>query len=277
MDASALRIDLVVFSVEGTTVRSGDAIDECIRAALIAANVPVKRESVRDVLGMPIPEAIRRLILRSIGPDGAHDDLVSEVHADFLHRITDHHRRGPKVELMPHVEETFFRLKRAGAMVALASAHSRIVLDGLLDRLGWRTTWQIDATVAADEVAAAATPDLIFRAMALTGVRRVEMVTSVGDTPIDLEAVRRRLRPCRGRDERHVQGARTQALAAHAPHLASGRPATVGHRARTDTDVVRRLAARARLALIGGKATDGGSGWGGRDIVAVANGRLDGR
>lgn len=189
MDASALRIDLVVFSVEGTTVRSGGAIDECIRAALIAANVPVKRESVRDGLGMPIPEAIRRLILRSIGPDGAHDDLVSEVHADVLHRITDHYRRGPKIELMPHVEETFFRLKRAGAMVALASAHSRIVLDGLLDRLGWRTTWQIDATVAADEVGRGRPhPDLIFRAMALTGVRRVEMVTSVGDTPIDLEA-----------------------------------------------------------------------------------------
>jgi phosphonatase-like hydrolase len=189
MDASALKIDLVVFSVEGTTVRSGDAIDECIRTALMAANVPVKRESVRDVLGMPIPEAIRRLILRSIGPDGAHDDLVSEVHADFLHRITDHYRRGPKVDLMPHVEETFFRLKRAGAMVALASAHSRLVLDGLLDRLGWRTTWQIDATVAADEVGRGRPhPDLIFRAMALTGVRRVEMVTSVGDTPIDLEA-----------------------------------------------------------------------------------------
>ncbi len=189
MDASALRIDLVVFRVEGTTVRSGDAIDECIRTALIAANVPVKRESVRDVLGMPIQEAIRRLILRSIGPDGAHDDLVSEVHADFLHRITDHYRRGPKVELMPHVEETFFRLKRAGAMVALASGHSRIVLDGLLDRLGWRTTWQIDGTVAADEVGRGRPhPDPIFRAMALAGVRRMEMVTSVGDTPIDLEA-----------------------------------------------------------------------------------------
>jgi phosphonatase-like hydrolase len=189
MNANALRIDLVVFSVEGTTVRSGDAIDECIRTALMAANVPVKRESVRDVLGMPIPEAIRRLILRSIGPDGADDDLVSEVHADFLHRIIDHYRRGPKVELMPHVEETFFRLKRAGAVVALASAHSRIVVDALLDRLGWRTTWQIDATVAADEVGRGRPhPDQIFRAMALTGVRRAEMVTAVGDTPIDLEA-----------------------------------------------------------------------------------------
>ena len=37
-------------------------------------------------------------------------------------------------------------------MVALAGAHSRIVLDALLDRLGWRNTWQIDATVAHDEV-----------------------------------------------------------------------------------------------------------------------------
>jgi phosphonatase-like hydrolase len=189
MDASALRIDLVVFSVEGTTVRSGDAVDGCIRAALIAAHVPVGRESMSEVAGMPIPDAIRRLISRSIGPEGGSDDLVTEVHADFLHRITDHYRRGPRIELMPHVEETFFRLKRAGALVALASGHSRIVLDAVLDRLGWRTTWQIDATVAADEVGRGGPhPDPIFRAMALTGVRRVEMVTSVGDTPFDLEA-----------------------------------------------------------------------------------------
>lgn len=189
MDASALRIDLVVFGVEGTTVRSGDAVDECICTALIAAHVPVRRESMSEVAGMPIPDAIRRLISRSIGPDGGSDELVSEVHADFLHRITDHYRRGPRIELMPHVEETFFRLKRAGTLVALASAHSRIVLDAVLDRLGWRTTWQIDATVAADEVGRGRPhPDAIFRAMALTGVRRVEMVTSVGDTPFDLEA-----------------------------------------------------------------------------------------
>ena len=142
-----------------------------------------------EVTGMPIPDAIRQLVSGSIGPDGANDDLVSEVHADFLHRITDHYRSGPRIELMPHVEETFFRLKRAGALVVLASANSRIVLDVLLDRLGWRTTWQIDATVAADEVGRGRPhPDLIFRAMALTGVRRVEMVTSVGDTPFDLEA-----------------------------------------------------------------------------------------
>ncbi len=189
MDASALRIDLVVFGVEGTTIRSGDAVDDCIRAALIEANAPVKRESVREALGMPVPDAIRLLISRSIGPDSAGDELVSAVHADFLHRITEHYRRGPRIELMPHVEETFFRLKRAGALVALASVHSRIVLDVLLDRLGWRAAWQIDATVAADEVGRGRPhPDLIFRAMALTGVRRVESVTSVGDTPIDLEA-----------------------------------------------------------------------------------------
>jgi phosphonatase-like hydrolase len=189
MDASALRIDLVVFSVEGATIRSGDAAGECIRTALVAANVPVRRESMNEVAGMPIPDAIRRLISRSIGRDSAGDELVSAVHADFLHRIIEHYRRGPRIELMPHVEETFFRLKRAGTRVALASAHSRIVLDAVLDRLGWRTTWQIDATVAADEVGRGRPhPDVIFRAMALTGVRRVESVTSVGDTPIDLEA-----------------------------------------------------------------------------------------
>jgi phosphoglycolate phosphatase-like HAD superfamily hydrolase len=58
----------------------------------------------------------------------------------------------------------------------------------MLDRLGWRTTRLIDATVAADEVGRGRPyPDLVIRSMSLTGVRRTEAVASVADTPIDLE------------------------------------------------------------------------------------------
>ena len=80
------------------------------------------------------------------------------------------------------------RLKHAGLRVALVSTFGRMILDAMLDRLGWRTTRLIDATVAADEVGRGRPyPDSVIRAMALTGVRRTETVASVGATPIDLE------------------------------------------------------------------------------------------
>ncbi len=188
MDASSFRIELVVFAVEGTTIRPDGIGNESVRKALVAANVPVTRESVVELAGVPKPVAIRRLIAQFIGPEQVTDELVSAIHADFLHRVTEHYRRGGPVEPMPHAEETLVRLKHAGIRLSLISTFGRIVLDAMLDRLAWRTTRLIDATVAADEVGRGRPyPDLVIRSMSLTGVRRTEAVTSVSDTPIDLE------------------------------------------------------------------------------------------
>jgi phosphonatase-like hydrolase len=188
MDTSALKIDLVVFAFEGTTIRPDGAGNDFVRQALIAAKVPVTREAVSEVAGLPKPVAIRRLIARFIGSDHASDERVSEIHADFLHRVTDHYRLGALIEPMPHAEETLVRLKHAGVRVSLVSTLVRFVLDAMLERLGWRTNRLIDATVAADEVGRGQPyPDLIMRAMSLSGVRRTQAVAAVGDTPIDLE------------------------------------------------------------------------------------------
>jgi phosphonatase-like hydrolase len=187
MDGS-VRIELVVFGVEGTTIRPAGVGNECMRKALIAANVPATREAVAEVTGIPKPVAIRRLIAKFIGSEQATDERVSEIHADFLHRATDQYRRGAGVEPTPHAEETLVRLKHAGVRVALAAPFGRVVLDALLERLRWRSTGLIDATVSADEVGRGRPyPDLVMKAMSLCGVRRTDAVASVGDTPIDLE------------------------------------------------------------------------------------------
>ena len=185
---TSVRIELVVFGIEGTTIRPAGVENDCLRKALIATNVPVTREAVFELAGLPKPVAITKLIARFIGPDQITAERVSEIHADFLHRVTDHYRQGGVVEPMPHAEETLVRLSHAGVRVALVAPFNRIVLDALLDRLRWRTTRLIDSTVAADEVGRGRPyPDPVVRAMALAGVRRTDVVASVGDTPIDLE------------------------------------------------------------------------------------------
>ena len=73
-------------------------------------------------------------------------------------------------------------------MSAARREFGRGVRDALLERLRWRSTGLIDATVSADEVGRSRPyPDLVMRAMALTGVHRTDAVASVGDTPSDLE------------------------------------------------------------------------------------------
>src|SRR5215467_8382860 len=119
MTMTSVRIELVVFGVEGTTIRPDSVGNECVRKALIAGNVPVTRDAVLEVAGLPKPAAIRRLIAKFIGPDEVTDERVSEIHADFLHCVTDHYRRGGEVATMPHAEETLVRLKHAGIRVSL--------------------------------------------------------------------------------------------------------------------------------------------------------------
>ena len=141
---------------------------------------------------------------------------MSEIHADFLHRVTDQYRRGAGVEPTPHCEETLVRMKHAGVRVALVAPFGRVVLDALLERLRWRSPGLIDATVSVDEVGRGRPfPDFIMRAMSLTGVRRTDAVAAVGDTPIDLEMGA--AADC-GLVVGLMNGSHTAAQLRHAPH-----------------------------------------------------------
>ena len=63
----------------------------------------------------------------------------------------------------------------------------RPVTDAVLARLGWGAGGAVDATVTSDDVAnGRPAPDMVFRAMQLTGIRDVKRVVKVGDTPADL-------------------------------------------------------------------------------------------
>src|SRR3974390_608631 len=111
-----MRIKLVVFDMAGTTVRDDDAVNTCLRQAL-AKHEAVSREEVNAVMGLPKPIAIREL-LKSKGKPGD-SPLVESIHSDFLQRMLSHYRNHPGIEPMPHTEETFARLKKAGVRVAL--------------------------------------------------------------------------------------------------------------------------------------------------------------
>jgi len=58
----------------------------------------------------------------------------------------------------------------------------------LLERMGWEKNGLIDGSITSDEVAKGRPhPDMIYRAMELTGVTDVEAVAKVGDTLSDLQ------------------------------------------------------------------------------------------
>jgi len=83
---------------------------------------------------------------------------------------------------MEIVEEIFRVFARHGADAYFGEPVSQ------LERLGWRHAGLLDATVASDEVPQGRpAPDMICRAMELTGVTDASRVVKVGDTPSDLQ------------------------------------------------------------------------------------------
>lgn len=181
-----MKIQLVVFDMAGTTVRDDDAVNTCLREAL-APHIPVSREDVNTVMGLPKPVAIREL-LQNKAKAGAQvrPELVNTIHEDFLGRMLRFYRTAPNVEPMPHTLEAFNQLKQADVRLALDTGFSRPIANAILERLGWNGDL-LSATVTSDEVRRGRPhADLLLRAMELSGVSDPKAVAKVGDTPSDL-------------------------------------------------------------------------------------------
>jgi len=183
-----LKILLVVFDIAGTTVHDDGMVGDCLGRALLTAGVAVDRESVNAVMGEPKPVAIAKLLTRKSGRAvGADAEQVREIYARFEALMVAHYRSSTDVRPADGAEDVFRALKDSGIRVALDTGFNRVIVDAILQRLGWCDSGIVDVTVASDEVARGRPyPDLIDRAMLLTGVTRGADVAKVGDTPSDL-------------------------------------------------------------------------------------------
>lgn len=183
---SSTRFSLAVFDVAGTTVLDGDAVLDCLTAAL-APRITASRGEVLEVMGLPKPIAIRQLLSAGEALDGAALDVaVAEAHNAFRAAMIERYRDGP-IAAADDAEDVFAVLRGAGVRVALDTGFSRDILDTIIGRLGWARGHAIDFSIASDEVERGRPhPDLILRAMALANVADSHMVAKIGDTPADV-------------------------------------------------------------------------------------------
>jgi phosphonatase-like hydrolase len=172
---------LVVFDMAGTTVQDGEGVvNRALRTALAGYGVTVTFDDVNEVMGLPKPDAIRRL-------SRGHSDIsVAKVYVDFEQAMVDHYRTSPEVAAISGAKDVFGALRAAGIKVALDTGFARPIVDAIVERLGWAEL--LDATVASDEVVhGRPQKDLVLEAMARTGITDVQTVAKVGDTPSDIQ------------------------------------------------------------------------------------------
>lgn len=173
-------IELVIFDIAGTTVNDPDLVLISLQEALRSAGVEKSRDEINPYMGITKPVAITQLL----GAD-AHNYSVARIHDDFVARMLEVYRTHPDVRPIDGAEEVFVALKAKGIKIALDTGFDRQICNVILDRLGWNALF--DATVTSDEVVRGRPfPDLVFRAMELTGTTNSSHVAKVGDTPSDL-------------------------------------------------------------------------------------------
>jgi phosphonatase-like hydrolase len=181
-----MSIELVVFDMAGTTVNDEDSVSRCVQASLAEYGLSVSIEDVNRVMGIPKPEAIRRLIEGSSMPDKL-ALRVDEIHRDFVSRSIQFYQTDPSVHEVPGAEQTFRALKAAGMKIALNTGFDRAITRAVLDRLGWSQNPLIDTTICSDEVPRGRPhADMIRALMRRLGVHEPARVMKVGDTPADL-------------------------------------------------------------------------------------------
>ena len=181
-----MDIELAVFDMAGTTVKDADGVNGCFRAVLADAGLEVSAAAVNAVMGLPKPEAIRRLIDQS----ALRDRLAGKVEAiyrAFVARMIRFYKTDPVVSEVPGTSETFAVFKEAGIRVALNTGFGRDIAQVIIDRLGWEKNHLIDASVTSDEVAhGRPQPDMIENLKIRLRVSDRRKIAKIGDTPVDL-------------------------------------------------------------------------------------------
>lgn len=171
-------IALAALDIAGTTVDEGGAVYRVLSSV-------VADRGVTDVDVRPWMGADKREALAALTGDPA---AVDELHAEFVTRLRAAYAATPPTPL-PGVPEALAALRAAGVRVVLTTGFDRTITDPLLDAVGWRVGEHLDAVVCASEVGGGRPrPDMIHRAMELTGVTDPAHVLAAGDTALDVRA-----------------------------------------------------------------------------------------
>jgi len=183
-----MSIALVVFDLVGTTVKDNKDIHKILQQTLAEHDVTISIEDANDVMGIPKPVAIQQLLEIRYRGQPISPDWISAIHKTFVERMINFYKYDPSVGEKDGVSETFKKLKESKLKIVVDTGFDRQITDPLLERLGWFKNNLIDGSVTSDEVERGRPhPDMIFKAMKMTGITDVNCVAKVGDTGSDIQ------------------------------------------------------------------------------------------
>lgn len=184
-----MDIRLIIFDLAGTTIEDNDYVHDAFIKALDENRIKVSREEVNEVMGYPKPIAIEYLLKQKGEREKhLHPEYIQHIFKSFQRIMIEFYRETDNVREKTGVSKTFGALKERGIIVGIDTGFDRMITDTILGNLPWKKKGLLDISVCSDEVERGRPhPDMIFRAMRLSGIEAPLQVVKVGDTISDLE------------------------------------------------------------------------------------------
>jgi len=168
------NIEIAVFDLAGTTVKETGLVESAIRSI---SGDAFDAEAFHASRG----GSKRDMLVQMLGEHAADDAL-----AHFDDALIDGIQAG-RLTPLPHAEQAFTDLRRAGIKVVLITGFSERVQRTILDRFGWHDL--VDLAVSpGGSVRGRPYPDLILTAALALHATSVSSVAVVGDTYNDAAA-----------------------------------------------------------------------------------------
>ncbi|QDU55048.1 phosphonatase-like hydrolase [Aeoliella mucimassa] len=179
-------IELVVFDMAGTTIDEDNVVYKTVRAAVNAAGYEFTQDQVQaHGAGKEKSQAIRD-VLKLDGQQHSEEE-VQQIFADFKQRLGTAYQE-LDVREQPQAAQVFADLRERGIKSVLNTGYDRPTAEMLIKKLGWEVGTHIDALVTASDVSNNRPhPDMILKAIEVTGVSSADAVAKIGDSQIDIE------------------------------------------------------------------------------------------
>jgi len=170
-------MNTIIFDFDGTIADTQSTITETVARTLAALELPpVARESIRELIGLPLRDTFIRITGIGDGP------IITK--ATETYRILFEETAPRDVKLFPHVAETLQAFHSRGLTMAIASSRGTASLISLAGQLGiypWLSYICGEEAVAAKKPA----PDMVTHILGKLGRRPSEALV-VGDTWFDI-------------------------------------------------------------------------------------------
>jgi len=192
------KISMVMFDLSGTTVEDDMGVRDCLYRAAVEHKLQTTPEEILVNMGTNKIHLYQFLIARQRGRridirdfEKTHDpetlDEAMEVYNKYTESMVNHYKKNTRE--IPGTSDVFRWCHAHGIKVATDTGFHRVVVDALMDGLGWMRDGLVDIAVDVEHIQGEMgrpAPFMIFYAMTQLNVQSVHEVVKIGDTPADM-------------------------------------------------------------------------------------------